>query len=123
MNRLIGAKAIPRLQRAPIEDHERLERIQSVEVPHAPRAHDLAPVRDRHRARRRAAAVVEVRREKIEALRLHAEVRIGDAALADQNDLLAAPPPAGARPRGTQRACSPAEGWMSGNGAPSLMRP
>src|SRR5207253_1279916 len=72
------------------KDDVPLEAVQRVELAHAPRPRDFAPVRDRDAFARRLLRLMEVRRVEVEALGFHAELRIGDAAFADQDDLLAA---------------------------------
>src|SRR5436190_919529 len=82
----IGTKSITRFERIAWNRDERRDR---VDIGCAPRADNVAPMGDRHFTRL-VLLLVKVRRIKIEAIGFDAEMRIGDAAFADEHDLLAA---------------------------------
>src|SRR5207237_3226755 len=87
VNGLIGTKAISRFERGAIEDDQWLEAQQRIEIADFPRAHDIAPVGDLDSRGRLPSTFMEVCGEEIEARRLESELWIGDAALANENDL------------------------------------
>src|SRR4029077_1945393 len=90
VDRLIGAKMRPLLERGAVEEDHGLEAKERVEITNLPGAYDFAPVGNENRRGRLSSTLVKIGRKEIEAIRFQAECRVGDAALANQNDLLAA---------------------------------
>src|SRR5258708_24605046 len=84
------AERIARVEVLAGHDREGLERIEPLQLTHAPGLHDFRPVRDHHRPRGFVGAAVEVGWEEIEPLGFDAEGGVGDRAFADEQNLLAA---------------------------------
>src|SRR5258706_167605 len=95
---LVFAEAVADAEVLAVHDRERREGVEQLQVAHAPRLHYLGPVRDRHGVGRGVRRIgvrsvrtgVKVGWKQIEALGLYAERRVGDATLADEEDLLPA---------------------------------
>jgi len=90
VQRLIGTEAVARVEGLARHHDFRLQTVERFLIADTPRLRHLAPVRDRDVARLAGVGLMEERRVEVEAVGLDAKVRIGDAAFADQDDLLAA---------------------------------